>query len=151
MTFSLRHSSLIILQPCLFGWNPWHHPALDPYRAIMVDTLHQADLGVLKFCKDAVERNCKELHQVNENIQWMSKNERWSGFSLSHSKFWGDVSTIPGAHYRKMWEVVRALCLPFLAAREMDLLTASVAWHKAATAKKFTSSDLQRLQGLADE
>jgi len=62
----------------------------NPYRAINVDVLHQADLGVFKTLMDVVQEISKELNpnpiaQLDERIMEIKEAARFFHFRLPGS------------------------------------------------------------------
>ena len=143
-------ANIVCLQCFLWNWNPWGDSILDPYQALMVERMHQMDLGILEHTRGILNANCEEntLQLLNSRLESIRWGDRWSGFRLPQKGYFGNVSYITAAEHRHVFEVIVPLCWGVLGARNMKLLRAVVEWERLTRQIQFTEVDLEEMRIL---
>ena len=101
------------MQCFLWNWNP---PELNPYEALMVETMHQADLGILAYVRKGInETNTPQtLRRLNARLKAVAQAERWQSYYLPKRGYFGPVKYITAAQHRAVFEVIVAVAFTLL-------------------------------------
>ena len=104
------------MQPYIWDWNPWADTVLDPYQALMVESMHPTDLGIFTHLKEALWRKYSEQQPLHENKLWrmderlreLKGSWRLSTLKLPSPPYWQQHTGITAAKHRAAFQAVVA-------------------------------------------
>lgn len=140
-----------LLQCALWDWNiirGYSHPALNPYRAFMVEIMHMGHLGIVAHVIHILEKVIPKatLLELNSRVRLFP---HYPGLIL-HSAGYFKQSHITAAERKHFMKVLVASCFD-IPLECLRMLRALVDWHEVALQDLFDESDLHHLTHLSNE
>ena len=130
-------------------------PALDPYQAFMVESMHQIDLGIFTHVRERLvkfyrkEGQLPKLRELDERIKYIREACRIQHLPLPSSTYFVDAANLTAAEHRSVFEVIVAMSSNWLADDHVQLLRTLMDWHKLVTQVEFKEDDFSAMQRKA--
>ena len=100
------------LQPYIVGWNPWGAEALNPYQALMVDSMHQADLGIFTHVRECIEMLFKDekRKELDDRLSAVKQTMRFGELTskLPEQPYFQSAASIPAFEHEAAFQVILA-------------------------------------------
>ena len=111
------------MQPYFHGWKDGFHPdfhrALDPYMALMVEPMHQTDLGIFLHVKRTLYQKYtarrqqgqynQEMERLDDRLREVKETCRMSGLTLPEPPYFTAEANITASEHRAVFYVIVAI------------------------------------------
>ena len=110
------HELFAWMQPWIEGWNPWGVDFLNPYKSLMVDQMHQTDLGIFKHIRECIQRKYQTtrpgvLEEMDRRLQEIKEIHRLGDLAanLPNPPYFRKCVSIPAAKHKAAFQVILAV------------------------------------------